>query len=172
MDWIKTGEKFGAFFNRYKYVILVLAIGIILMVIPGRTDEAADAPANANTATQVTDEKQSLSDELSAVLSQVEGAGKVQVVLTISAGEETYYQSDDEITTGQDTGTTRRSTVIITDSQRGQNGLIRQINPPVYQGAIIICQGADSPVVRLAMIEAVSNATGLGTDRISVLKMK
>ena len=43
---------------------------------------------------------------------------------------------------------------------------------PVYQGAIILCQGADSPSVRLAITQAVSKVTGLPTDRIAVLKMK
>jgi stage III sporulation protein AG len=36
----------------------------------------------------------------------------------------------------------------------------------------VICQGAADPAVRLAVVEAVADATGLGADRISVLKMK
>jgi hypothetical protein len=39
-------------------------------------------------------------------------------------------------------------------------------------GAVIVCQGADKPVVRLAIVEAVADATGLSTDTITVLKMK
>ena len=39
-------------------------------------------------------------------------------------------------------------------------------------GAIIVCQGGDSPTVRLNIVEAVSNVTGIGSDRITVLKMK
>ena len=39
-------------------------------------------------------------------------------------------------------------------------------------GAIVVCQGGDNATVRLAIIEAVSNVTGLGADKISVLKMK
>ena len=63
-------------------------------------------------------------------------------------------------------------TVIITDSERNQNGLIHQINPPSYMGAIIVCQGADDPAVKLSITEAVSKITGLKTNRISVLRMK
>ena len=62
--------------------------------------------------------------------------------------------------------------MIITDSDRKEEGLITQVDPPVYQGAIIVCQGADRGAVRLAIVEAVSRVTGLGADRISVLKMK
>ena len=49
---------------------------------------------------------------------------------------------------------------------------MRQENPAQYLGVIVVCEGADSPAVRLAIVEAVSDVTGLGADRISVLKMK
>ena len=65
----------------------------------------------------------------------------------------------------------RLVTVTVTDAQRNESGLVRQIVSPKYRGAIIVCGGADDPVVCLAIKDAVSNATGLGTDRISVLKM-
>ena len=61
---------------------------------------------------------------------------------------------------------------MLTDSHRDQVGLVRQTIPPIYQGAIILCQGADSAAVRLAIIQAVAGATGLTSDRITVLKMK
>ena len=60
----------------------------------------------------------------------------------------------------------------MTDGQRGQTGLVRQVLPATYRGAVVVCQGADDPRIRLAIVEAVSMATGLGADRISVLKMK
>ena len=68
--------------------------------------------------------------------------------------------------------TTKTDTVTVTDAQRNESGLIRQVNPPVYKGAVIVCQGADNAAVRLAIVDAVGKATGLGADKISVLKMK
>ena len=66
----------------------------------------------------------------------------------------------------------RKSTVLISGDNRAENGLLRQRNPPVYLGAIVLCQGADKASIRLAIVEAVTDATGLGSDRITVLKMK
>ena len=103
--------------------------------------------------------------------SQIQGAGKVEVMLTVAFGEKTIYQTDEHISGGENVST-RVETVIVTGADRSQNGLIQQINPPVYLGAIVVCQGADRSVVRLAIVEAVSKVTGLGADRISVLKMK
>jgi hypothetical protein len=64
------------------------------------------------------------------------------------------------------------STILTTDSDRNQTGLIHQKNPPVYRGAVVLTQGADDPAVKLAIVDAVGKATGLGADKIAVLKMK
>ena len=37
-----------------------------------------------------------------------------------------------------------------------------------FAGAVVVCQGAGSPQVRLRVVESVSAFTGLGTDRIVV----
>ncbi len=169
MDWVSMGSKIPDFLKKYRYLFLVLVIGLVLMAIPDhKTDREASPTEPVSAAVRET----SVSDELETLLSQIDGAGAVRVMLTISAGEETVYQTNEEIRTGGDTGSASHSTVTVTDSARNQLGLIRQINPPVYLGAVILCQGADSPTVRLAITEAVSKITGLRTDCISVLKMK
>lgn len=166
MDWLSLSNKVSAFIKKYKYMLLILLIGLVLMSIPNHKDDNTVSPA------AVSDEKNtavmSVQDELAEILSQIEDVGKVQVMLTLAAGEETIYQTNSST---QDSGSSN-TTVIITDADRNQHGLVRQITPPVYLGAIVICQGCDKPTVRLAVTQAVSKVTGLGADSISVLKMK
>ena len=38
-------------------------------------------------------------------------------------------------------------------------------------GCVVVCEGADSPVVRLEVTNAVAAYTGLGSDKISIFKM-
>ena len=109
---------------------------------------------------------------LSNLLSQMAGAGRVKVLLTEATGEQIFYQEDRDTSDSDQSQTTRTDTVIVTDGTHSQEGLIRQVNPPTYLGAVILCQGADQPSVRLAITEAVANATGLGYHKITVLKMK
>lgn len=93
-------------------------------------------------------------------------------MLSVSRGEETVYQSDPQ-NVNEETGMVNKSTtVIITDANRQEAGLVRQKNPQTYLGAIVVCQGGDDPSVCLAIVQAVSDVTGLGADQISVLKMK
>ena len=158
------------FIKKYRYVALILMIGLILMALPtsGDREEAVAPKATPEQTNKVT----SVSETLAQILSKIEGAGNVQVLLTVALGEETVYQTDDNISISEDTSNTKIDTVTVTDADRNQTGLIKQINPPTYRGAIIVCQGAESAVVRLAIVDAVSKVTGLTSDRISVLKMK
>lgn len=164
MDWNALKEKGNHLFSRYKYVLLVLVVGLVLMSIP--TDATGEAPVRQTVQQTV---PEGPSEKLEQILSQIEGVGKVQVLLTEASSAETIYQTDED--TASD-GSFRVETVIITDENRAQNGLVKTVTPPVYLGAIIVCQGADRPSVQLAIIQAVSNVTGISTDRITVLKMK
>lgn len=169
MDLKTLADRILQLIKKYRYVILILGIGLVLMTIPGgnnRTEEDAPVSVSDPTAEPLLEEK------LSSVLSQVHGAGSVRVILTVAQGEETVYQTNKNETNNTDSSSSGMDTVTITDGDRNQTGLIRQINPVVYQGAIIVCQGADDPAVRLAIVDAVSKLTGLGANRISVLKMK
>lgn len=143
MEWLR----------KYRYVLLVLAAGIVLMLLPSQREEQA----------QATVPEAAMADmeaRLEQILSRIDGAGEVAVMLTEAYGEEVVYQTDGE------------DTVLVTDSARSEQGLIRTRHPPRYRGAIVVCTGAGSPAVRLAMVEAVSNITGLGSDKITVLKME
>jgi stage III sporulation protein AG len=113
-----------------------------------------------------------LEKKLSSLLSQVEGAGKVDVILTIAAGEEIIYQTNEDQSNSDTSSSNKINTVTVTDAARNQTGLVKQIKTEIYQGAIVVCSGADNLSVRLAIVDAVSRITGLGTNCISVLKMK
>lgn len=163
MDRIKLPERIKERFGKYKFVLLILCLGLLLMLLPSKNDSP-----QIEQIPMAEEQTVDISDRLQQILAAVDGAGRVEVMLTQSAGEEMVYQTDMDVT-GEDS---RQDTVIVTDGDRTQNGLIKQVNPPVYQGAIIVCQGADSAAVRYAVIDAVSKVTGLGSDKIAVLKMK
>lgn len=154
-----------AFFSRYKYALIVLLAGAALMLFPtGSRQESGDVVLPVETT--------SLEEELQSALSCIDGAGEVRVLLTQSRGRQTVYQTDTDSNTDSEKSTNQSRTVIVTDSERNELGLVQRTDPPVYQGAVIVCQGADSAQVRLAVVDAVRCATGLSSHQISVLKMK
>lgn len=166
MEVAHSLQKASAFMKRNRYVVLILLIGVALMLLPTQKTHKSE-PQPAYPAEEV-----SINEQLSEILSKVKGAGNVQVLLTIQAGEETVYQIDEMMDTTEQGSSTKVSTIILSNTDKQQTGLVRQVNPPIYQGAMVVCQGGDDPAVKLAITEAVSKVTGLGADRISVLKMK
>ncbi len=159
-------EKVKSLAVKNKYAILVVLIGAGLMLIPSSPSKDALPPEQETVA------QRNPQEELEDILYQIEGVGKVSVLLTVLEGEQTLYAYDEDDNDANGSTSTRRDAVLVTDSQRNQSGLVLQRIPPVYQGAVVVCQGGDDPRVRLAVVDAVSNATGLGADRITVLKMK
>ena len=163
MEWIMRKSDILPLIKKYRYSAAVILVGIVLLLLPiqDRQDEqnlAEEKPENTVT----------FQNELESLLSQINGAGCVKVLLAESAGKETVYQMD----AYSGSSDYRKDTVLITNAEREEGGLVVRIDPPVYQGAIVLCQGADQASIRLSIVEAVSSVTGLTSDRITVLKMK
>ena len=168
MDWQRIKSEGQEFFRKYRWAAVVLLAGLALMLMPTRSQpKTVSVPAE-----QAVQEGSELAGELEELLSRVEGAGKVKVLLSEAVGESVLYQTDEAYSRSDTAEERKLETVIVTASDRSQTGLVRRRDPPLYLGAIVLCQGADSAAVRLAMVDAVGSITGLSSDKISVLKMK
>lgn len=168
MDIRNLRFKVLEFVKKYRYVMLVLLIGIGLMAIPDSSGKKTVKEETPQVQTVFPDP----TSELTQILKQIRGVGEVKLMLTVDTGTKTVYQVDQQTSSGTDNTSVRLETVIVTDSQRADQGLIQQIVAPQFRGAVVVCQGADDAAVRLSVVEAVSDATGLSTDKISVVKMK
>lgn len=159
MDAMNLVTGVAEHLKKYRLMLLMVAVGILLLTVPG--EKQSDA---APSVLSETSSEPSLEDRLCEILSRMDGAGKTAVLLTEAKGEQLLYQTD--------TSSSGTDTVLVTGGTREQSGLIRQRLPPQWQGAVVLCQGADRPDVRLRIVEAVMSATGLRSDQITVLKMK
>lgn len=166
MDRTDIRQTFTLFFRKYRWAGLVLAVGLLLMCFP---QDQKNEPVPVK---QEVPQEASLQQSLEEILSKLDGAGKVKVLLSISTGERYHYQTDEDLNRQESSTDQRKETVIVTSKNREEQGLLHRTDPPTYLGALVLCQGADSAQVRLAVVDAVSTITGLGADQISVLKMK
>lgn len=157
-----------ALLGQYKYVLIVAAAGAALLLLPplwesGESREAAaECPAP----------EAELEERLAGTLSRIEGAGEVEVVLTLKSGPQRVLAQDVD-TTVNDRGTQSALTSVVISHGGGEEEavVIQQLSPQ-YQGALVVCSGGDNPQVRLRLVEAVAALTGLGADQISVCKGK
>lgn len=162
MDGLKDKLKS---LGKYKYVLFVILIGVVLMLLPNKTIRKSE-PAET-TISEVNEE-----ERIQNILQMVHGAGRVAVYLKTERSEQYIYQTDNDTSSTTDRNDQSKDTVLVTDSERNQSGLIQTVLTPKYAGAVIVCDGADDAYVKLSIVDAVSKATGLGSDKISVLKMK
>ena len=165
LDWPKLALRWKEALGKYKYVLLVIGLGVVLMALPttGQRDkgqEGAQAPAEGF-------DLEAFEEKMERALSQVEGAGEVRVVLTLDSDGRQILAQDQE----RDREGGGSSTTVTVGRGSGQQEVVPlQTLAPEFRGALVVCQGGDRADVRLAVTEAVSVLTGLSSDRITVAK--
>lgn len=168
-------QKLFKLFQKYKYLILVIGIGILLIVWPKSTEKSPEGTQSEYLAFSVGE----MEKELTETLSKMEGVGSVRVMLTLKADMEVRYLEDiDEKTrteweNGQvvsQESESKGKTVLSGQSGTGGPVVIQRVYP-IYQGALIVCEGADNASIQLRIKEAVSGLTGLSGAAVTVSKM-
>lgn len=173
MERRAKSEVWKKIWSRYKYVMLVVLIGVALLLLPtGKKQQAAETTTPAADETQ-----QSLSDteaQMEAILSKISGVGQLQLMLTVEASAEQQLAQDTELsysgeTSAPDSYTRKSQTVVVSGDSEDAPVVTRKIYP-VYRGALVVCQGGGNPEVQLAVTKAVAALTGLSSDRITVIR--
>lgn len=163
--------------KKYRWALLVLLVGVALLLIPSRSGSKQEQPDQTEQTASDLDAtyRQELEQRLSELLSGVEGAGEVRVLLTLKTASQTRYQTDTSSTEDTDASGSRRTaeekTVILSEGSSYNAPAVRTVDYPVFQGAVVACGGADSAAVRLSLTNAVSALTGLSADKITVVKL-
>ena len=157
--------------RKYRIPLLVFLLGIALALVPGKT-EKTDAPQTTTAAADTAFDLSATQRQLEALLSAIDGAGRVRLMLTLSSGEQIIYQTDSRTVTASGSTTQEKQTVFRQSGGSEKEPAVQSVVYPQYQGALVVCDGAERASVRLAVTQAVSSLTGLGSNKIAVVKMK
>ena len=156
-------EYIKGLFDKYKYPILVLALGLLLVfsdnLFSGGKQEKPKVQDTARTAID------SVERQITQVLSQIDGVGRVTVALTTQSSDRTVYAKDSKYNSEGE------EIVIISDSGN-QKPLVEYTVSPDYKGAVVVCDGGGDSKVKLEVTNAIKALTGISTDHIIILKMK
>ena len=162
--WPGAAQKWKEALGRYQYALLVIAVGVVLLLLPVGGRDGAEEAVPAQTEGTAFD-LEAFEEKLARTLSQVEGAGQAQVVLTLDGGSRQVLARNQE----QDRDGGGSNTVATVGRGSGTQEVVPlQVVAPQFRGALVVCPGGGDPQVRLRLVEAVSALTGLGSDRISV----
>lgn len=162
--WPEPVLKWKGALGKYQAVLLVIALGALLLLLP--TGGGGDDPEHqaAEDAAECFD-LEAFEQRLEDTLSQIQGAGKVRVVLTLDSGSRRVLAQDLE---QEGDGSGSSTVVTIGGGSAGEVVVPLQTLAPDFRGALVVCPGGNDPQVKLRLLEAVSALTGLSSHRISV----
>lgn len=160
--------------GRYKYFLLVILVGVLLLLTSGMQPASNTQEQDAERSSSEFD-LQAFQQSVADSLSQIDGAGRVTVLLSLETGEESVYAADvskSSQTTDNDSNESYESTTsILSDGSYGEAPILIKSKYPTFRGAVVLCEGADDDAVRLQIVHAVSALCGISSDCISVSKL-
>ena len=165
---LPAAETLQLWFKRNKLVWILIAVGLCLLLLSsgGERREGVSAAVDAAEEDFSVEE---LEKKLGEILSRIEGAGEVSVMLTVKSGTQRILAVDRELSLANGEQEQTEETVVIS-GEKGEEPVLIGRNYPVFQGALVVCPGGGDARVRLEISEALSALTGLGTGRIVVCK--
>lgn len=172
---LKRAEKNVVFYiKKYKAVLIVLLTGVLLLASGGWMQKGAEKKdvAEVTPVSQEGFDLASFQGELETQLSGIKGVGRVSLMLSLDQTEESVYAVDyKESQAGADSRSYESGLTIVASGSSVQEPVSIKRIYPVFRGAVVLCDGADNTEVQYAVTQAVSTICGIGTDKVSVLKM-
>lgn len=146
-------------------IIFCTVIGMVMILLSGGTDDSQKVIADKSEGAEsivVSEER------LQKLLSEIEGAGKVKVMITYeeSAEEVFAFDKDEQIQSDEQN---YKSDYIIIKNDEGETGLKLKTVYPEVRGVAVVCSGADNPVTKERIISVVSALFDISTKNISVV---
>lgn len=176
---------------RKNQIIILFLCGVLLMVITIPANENdRDSDNNGSQNGRVTDEEtmndstvyaQYLEQELENILSQMDGAGMVSCMVTLSSSAEQVVEkdlniSDENVTESDSQGgrrttnqSSRSETTIYSEGDNGSPYVSKEISPKV-EGVLVIAEGGDNAVVVKNITEGIQALFGIESHKIRIVK--
>jgi stage III sporulation protein AG len=164
-------------------IVAVAAVALVAFILTttfgGNPSQPAEDAAGEQAAAD--SGEAALEARLEGILSQVENAGQVRVLVTYQAGPEivpavkTDTQSNSSNggsgQTGGSTSTQNGSEPVVVQGKDGTEPMVLLTKEPIVQGVLVVAEGATELDVRLRLQQAVQVALQIEPSRIEVLPM-
>ena len=156
-------------------VLLALMLGILLLAA-GKSfsfseKDVVSSPQKENQQMTLSADRET-ENRMAEILSKVEGAGQVDVMLTYRQTEEKAIAHNE---TREEDGAklrTEQTAILLEDGDGATKPLILSERSPVVEGVVIAAQGADNPTVCAALNQAAQALLDVPAHKVAVLKMK
>jgi stage III sporulation protein AG len=177
VQWIRRGRM-----GQWVLAILCLAVLVVIYAVfsaDGGSDVPVDESATGQSGGVSYDDIESRLEE---ILSQIEGAGKVRVMITYATGTETVpamstdsqssvSEQSDETGSWQKSAESSEQSSPVT-SRSGGEVLVLTEKMPQILGVMVVAEGAGDLSVRLALQRAVETVLQISSKKVDVFPME
>ena len=118
-----------------------------------------------------TEEARMLEARLEDILSQMQNAGQVRVMVTFDNAQEKVIAADEQKSSGS-SGISEASRPVKTSGSGGESPIILTERMPKIRGVIVIAEGAADISVRFSLAAAVSTVLGIDENSVEVFAMR
>lgn len=154
--------------------ILLAVIGLIgvLLILIGTvgerksSDTGTDAVSGKNLSTL--EYIETLENKIKTITEQITGSDNVKVIVSIASGPEYIYVSNEEF---DDNYSAKEYITVKTENGSDELILLKEIYPKV-EGVSVACPGGDNPVLQAKLIEVISTALDVSSNRICIVGTK
>lgn len=181
------GSKQKRFLDRFEKlltkknlkIVLLIIVGVVAIVLffgfnSNKANSTSTTVSSTNSYISTMDYCQIIENKLIEVLSKVDGAGAVSVMVTVDGSPELIYANEqDKTTSSNSSGTTSSSTYsspIIIDANGSSSALVMTEVLPAVKGVIVVSSGAGNVATRLNLLNAVSTLLDISIEQVTVLK--
>ena len=182
--WLEKLKKI----KHFEIILVVIFIAVVLLIWFADFGGDKNTKSNSSTTTGSTsisslrEYTEELETRLCKVLSNIDGAGKVNVMITFSGNSEVILATTkDEKTTSNSTtssgGTTNDSQtktvssepVLITENGTTNPIVLMEIFPEI-KGVIVVAEGADNVRVKLDLLKAIQALLNVNSGQVEIFK--
>lgn len=150
-----------------KKALFIVALAIAGMLLILFSDDSNDIKELSVSET-ASEFRENYEEELEKLISKIEGAGRVSVMITYESGEESVFASDKEESFRNGEQKIKNDYIIV-DGENGETGLkIKSIYPEI-KGVAVVCSGASDPVIKERIVSVVSALFDISTKNISIV---
>ena len=177
------------------YLTVILLVGVLLILIGDITTSllGKNKPRSKNTvqvtttsenATTTSTYEDSIKKELTETLSKIQGVGRVSVMIYFEGGtssvpafnvNDSNKKTEEKDTQGGTRVTTEttksQSLVIVNDGSNNKPYILEEMNPKIG-GVVVVSDGADDPVIKENITNAVKTVLNIPSNQVSVMPMK
>lgn len=170
----------GEGFKKLIIIVGLVGIGLIFCSSFFAKDKNEQPTAQQQPTETADDYAENMQKDLSSIISSIEGVGKTKVLVTVERESQSVYATDSDTQIKESTSAdstkdsqtnTKNNYVIIKEKNGSQQALkITELKPKI-KGVLIVCEGADSPIVKKNVIEAVTVSLDIPSSKVCVSKL-